>query len=358
MLELELRRSLGGFTLEASLVVPAASVLVLVGENGSGKSTLLRLVAGLLVPDAGVVRLEGRVLVDRAAGVFVPPEHRPVGYVAQDYALFPHLSVRDNVAFGPRALRLPGDRVRERVERALERFALGELAARHPGELSGGQQQRVALARALVLDPEVLLLDEPLAALDLATRRAVRGELRRLLGALPCATLLVTHQPSEALAFGERIAVMEAGRVTQCGPRAEFLLRPRSGYVAEFLGVNVLDGEVVGPPADGLVIVAVGDGRVSVPDPGWIGPVRLVLHPREVVVSLEPPGGSARNALRGRVEELIPEPPSGERVRVMLSTRPPLAAEITRHSAELLGLRPGVEVFASFKATGIAVLPP
>ncbi len=357
MLALDVRHRLGDFRLEAALDVPPASVLVLVGENGSGKSTLLRIVAGLIEPDDGRVTIGTRRVSDRATGLFVPARDRGVGYVAQDYALFPHLSVRDNVGFGLGPAHGSRAARRARLDEALTRFDLRDLAGRRPSQLSGGQQQRVALARALVLEPLVLLLDEPLAALDLQTRRAVRGELRRLLAGLPCATLFVTHQPTEALVFGERIAVLEEGRVTQCGPRLEFLLHPRSTYAAEFLGVNLLEGDIVGPADGGLARVQVEGGTITVPHPGRPGRVRLLLHPREITLSREAPGGSARNVLRGAVEELIPEPPDGERVRVLLSTRPPLTAEITRESSELLGLSPGAAVHASFKATGVNVLP-
>ena len=355
MLEIEVRRRLGAFTLDAGLAVAPGSVTVLVGESGSGKTTLLRLIAGLLAPDHGRIAWNGAVLSDQATGQFVPPERRPVGYVAQDYALFPHLNVRDNLAFGLRADGRPRREVRERASRALERFDLVALAGRRPRELSGGQQQRVALARALVLDPGILLLDEPLSALDLKTRRAVRSELRRTLAGLSCATLLVTHHPSEALALGEHVAVLEDGRITQHGARAEFVRRPGSQYVAEFLGVNLLEGEIREPGANGVARVQVEGGVLEVPDPGRTGAVRLVVHPHDIVVSVVAPVGSARNVLRGTVEELIPEPPAGERIRALLATRPMLAAQITRSTVEALGLRPGVEVHASFKATAVEV---
>jgi molybdate transport system ATP-binding protein len=357
VLEIQVRHRLGSFALDAALAVGPGSVTVLVGENGSGKSTLLRLIAGLLEPDQGRIALDGEALFDRAGGRFVPAEERPVGYVAQDYALFPHLSARENVAFGLRALGRPSREMRERVSSALERFGLTALAGQRPHQLSGGQQQRVALARALVLDPAVLLLDEPLSALDLVTRRTVRGELRRTLEGLSCATLFVTHQPAEALAFGQQIVVLEAGRVSQSGSRGDFVRHPRSRYVAEFLGVNLLEGRITERRADGFVSVAFEGGTLVVPDPGGEGPVWLLVHPHDIVLSIEPPAGSARNVLRGRVEELIPEPPSGERVRVLLSTRPPLAAQITQQAAQALGLVPGAQVFASFKATAVAALP-
>jgi molybdate transport system ATP-binding protein len=358
VLIVETRSRIGSFQLDVRLTAPPGTVTVLVGESGSGKSTLLRVVAGLLSPDEGRVTLDGVALTDRAAGVLVPPESRPVGYVAQDYALFPHLSVAENVAFGPRSLGLPGSVIRDRTGRALERFDLAAFATRKPHQLSGGQQQRVALARALVLDPAILLLDEPLSALDLLTRRAVRTELRSILAGLSCVTLFVTHQPSEALALGDQITVLEAGQITQSGGRADFVRHPRSRYVAEFLGVNLLVGTIWKPGAEGLAVVDLDGSHLVIPDPGVVGPVRLVVRPDEIVVSRETPSGSARNVLRGAIQELVPEPPSGDQVRLLLASRPPLAALVTHASVEALGLRPGTEVYASFKATAVRSDPP
>jgi molybdate transport system ATP-binding protein len=231
---------------------------------------------------------------------------------------------------------------------------VGGLAPRRPRELSGGEQQRVALARALVLEPRLLLLDEPLSALDPRTQRAIRAELRRALAGRPCVTLYVTHSPAEALAFGDRIAVLEAGRVSQQGSRDDLARRPRSSYVAAFLGLNLFRGRVVEREAGGLTRVAVPGGTILVSDPGDGDEVSLVLHPHEITLSLARPEGSARNVLRGEVQEVIPEPPAGERVRVPLATEPPLTAEVTRQAAEALGLRPGLAVYAAFKATALA----
>jgi molybdate transport system ATP-binding protein len=357
MLEIEARLRRGEFHLDAALVARRGRATVLVGESGSGKTTLLRLVAGLIAPDSGRIVLDGTVLAEPATGRFVPAEKRPVGYVAQDLTLFPHLTVRDNVAFGLRAARRPAAEVKPRTEAALARFELAPLAARRPHQLSGGQQQRVALARALVLDPAVLLLDEPLSALDVVTRRQVRGELRRTLDQLPCVTLIVTHQPFEALALGDEIVVLESGAVSQAGPRGDLLRHPRSRYIAEFLGVNLFAGEIRERGADGLAALAVEGGVLWAPDPGRTGMARVLVHPHDVVVSLEPPAGSARNVLHGAIEEIVPEPPAGERVRLVLATRPPLAAQVTRGAVESLGLRRGHAVYASFKATAVETLP-
>ena len=355
MLRARVARRLGGFSLEASVEAGDRSVLVLVGESGSGKSTLLRLLAGLVDPDEGIIALGQETWFDSAAGTSLPPEGRAVGYVAQDYALFPHLSVRENVAFGLRASRVADVPLRARVNTALRRLDVLEMAGRKPHELSGGQQQRVAIARAIVLEPRLLLLDEPLSALDLKTRSEIRGELRRLLEELPCSTVYVTHSPTEAMAFGERIAVLEGGRISQQGSRDDLMRHPRSAYVAAFLGVNLLRG-TADPGAHGVARIATPEGEIAVVEPPGAGDVALVIHPREIILSRERPLGSARNVFEGTIEELVPEPPAGETVRVMLATRPPLAAEVTRTSSEALGLSPGVRVFASFKATGVSVI--
>jgi molybdate transport system ATP-binding protein len=236
MLEVEVACRRGAFQLEAEFRAAGRETLVLAGESGAGKSTLLHLLAGLLHPDRGRIALDGETWFDARASIREPAFRRPVGYVAQDYALFPHLSARENVAFGLRALGLGHEEIAPRVSAALDRFGIADLAARRPGELSGGQRQRVALARALILEPRLLLLDEPLSALDLRTRRVVRGELKRLLAEIPCITVLVTHNPAEAIAMGGRVAVLEAGHIVGIGTPGELRLEARSDYVAEFLG--------------------------------------------------------------------------------------------------------------------------
>jgi len=347
-----------GFTLEAAFLVAAGETLVLAGESGAGKSTLLRALAGLYDPAAGHIAVDGVRWFDRAAGISLAPDRRSVGWVPQDLALFPHLPVLDNVAFGLRARGERGSRARARAREALARVGVADLAARRPGQLSGGQQQRVALARALAGEPRLLLLDEPLSALDLPTRRAVRGELRRLLAELPCTTVLVTHNAVEALLFGDRIAVLEGGRIAQEGNRDELLRRPRSGYVAEFMGVNLLRGQLRGHGGDGLAEVLTADGPVIVAAPANVeGEIFVAVSPREITLYREAPVGSARNLYRGPVLEMVPEPPFGERVRVVLGTHPRLVADVTREAAVELGLTEGDEVYASFKATGTVTYP-
>jgi molybdate transport system ATP-binding protein len=231
-------------------------------------------------------------------------------------------------------------------------LGIGDLAGRPIAGLSGGQQQRVALARALVLDPDILLLDEPLSALDLRTRRGVRNELRRLLRQLPCVTLYVTHNPVEAMFFGERIAVLERGRITQVGTRDDLLRHPRSIHVAELVGTNLLYG-TAGRASGGVAEVRTVDGVLLVTEGATEGEVFVTVSPREITIYREPPDGSAQNLFKGAILELVPEPPDGERVRVALGTTPPLVAEVTREAVQALGLREGLEVHAGFKATGV-----
>jgi molybdate transport system ATP-binding protein len=353
VLQLNVARRQGGLELDLALGVAAGDTLALVGESGAGKTTVLRLVAGLLSPDQGRIEVGGETWTDTDARIALPAERRSVGYVQQDYALFPHLSVARNIAFGLEAEGVGRGELRRRTGLALERFGLLELARRRPADLSGGQQQRVALARALVLEPAVLLLDEPMSALDVATRRTVRGELRAILATLPCATIYVTHNPIEALVFGDRIAVLERGRLTQVGGGDELVARPRSPYVAEFVGVNLLRGTVESDGESGGARFRFEGGALTMAGPVEEGPGFVVVSPRDIVLSREPPAGSARNVVRGRVREVVPEPPLGERVRVVLDAEPALVAEVTPAAVASLELRPGELVYAAFKATGV-----
>ena len=353
MLRAALVKRYAAFQLEAELEVEPGATLVLIGESGAGKSTVLRLLAGLEDPDQGRIEVAGQVWFDARSSTSLPPWRRDVGYVPQDYALFPHLSVFDNVGFGLTAQGCSRREVGVRVAEALARLQISELERRAPGELSGGQRQRVAVARALVTEPKLLLLDEPLSALDLQTRRVLRTELRRLLAGLPCVTIYVTHAPLEATTFGERVVVLEQGRASQSGSRDDLLRHPKSTYIAEFMGANLFHGRVAFRDATGFAEIHTGERTLSVVDPGGDDEVFVAVGPREITLHLERPGGSALNVFEGPIDELVPEPPFGERLRVSLATRPPLVAEVTRHSVEAMKLAPGQRVYASFKATAV-----
>ncbi|HUF36061.1 MAG TPA: ABC transporter ATP-binding protein [Gemmatimonadales bacterium] len=352
MLEISAVRRRGAFALSVELSLRQGETTVLVGESGAGKTTVLRLVAGLDQPDEGRIVLDDWTWLDTATGVTLPAWRRGVGYVFQDYALFPHLTVADNVGFGLRAAGVGRRETAERARATLDRLGIGDLAGRRVSALSGGQQQRVALARAVVLDPDVLLLDEPMSALDLRTRRGIRAELRRLLRGLPCSTLYVTHNPVEAMFFGERLVAMERGRVTQSGTRDDLLRHPRSAYVAELVGTNLLYGSAAMERGGGVEI-RTGDGPLAVRQDAAEGEVFATVSPRDITLYRERPEASAQNLFTGPIVELVPEPPGGERVRVALGTVPPLVAEVTREAVAALELREGLVVHAGFKATGV-----
>jgi molybdate transport system ATP-binding protein len=338
-LHIRLSHPLRAFRLEVALDVGAETV-ALVGPSGAGKTTLLRAVAGLLRPEDGTVASGGETWLDTKRGVSLPPERRSVGLVFQEYALFPHMTVAANVAYGGRA----------RAAELLERFGLARLAHARPAELSGGERQRVALARALARDPRVLLLDEPLAALDTQTRTTLRAELGERLRELGLPALLVTHDYGDAAALADRIGVLVEGRIVQVGTAAELVAAPASPFVAEFTGVNFLRG-TAGPGPDGLTVVRLADGsRVYSTDAGS-GHVGVVVPPWEVTLARSAPADSARNHLVGRIRALTPV---GNRVRVRVG---PLTAEVTAASAEQLELRPGDRVVATFKAAGTRLVP-
>jgi molybdate transport system ATP-binding protein len=347
-LEVGLGLTLGQLHLEVELAVGAGELVVLLGPNGAGKTTLLRALAGLVALDRGRVVLDGEVLEDSGTGRHVPTERRPVGFVFQDHLLFPHLSALENVAFGLRARGVGRVEARRRAAAWLERVGLAGHAGSRPRALSGGQAQRVALARAMVTDPRLLLLDEPLAALDVASRSGVRRDLRRHLATFDGSRLLVTHDPLEAMALADRLVVLEAGRVTQTGTADEVRRRPRSRYVAELVGVNLFRGRAVGDAIGlegGGTLIAAGDHH---------GEVFAAVHPHAVAVHRRVPEGTPRNVLAGTAD---PIEVVGDRVRVRVAGPVPIVAEVTPGAAAELGLADGGPVWASVKATEVAVYP-
>jgi molybdate transport system ATP-binding protein len=339
---------LGDFTLDVELDVAAGEILAVLGPNGSGKSTLLRALSGLRSIDRGRITLDGVVFDDPSAGTLVAPEARPVGFVFQDHLLFDHLSALENVAFGLRARGVRKVEARSSAQRWLDRVGLGEFAAVRPPRLSGGQAQRVALARALAIEPAMLLLDEPLSALDVQTRQDVRRAMREHLATFPGVRILVTHDPIDAYALADRVAVLEGGRLAQVGTISDVTAHPRSRYVAELVGTNLVRGIV----ADGVLITDDGARLVVPAEPG---PVFAVIRPQAVTLSLgDDPRSSARNHLTGTVVDIDR---LGDRARVGVDGPIPLVAEITIGALEALGLRPGDAVHAVLKATDITTYP-
>ena len=325
---------------ELSLALGVERTVALVGPSGAGKSSVLRVIAGLARPEAGRVDLDGEVWVDVERRTFRPPEERRVGLVFQEYALFPHLSVRQNVAFGGKA----------RADELLERFGLSHLAAARPGNLSGGERQRVALARALARDPGVLLLDEPLAALDAHTKASVRVELEELLRGLDLPTLIVTHDYEDAVALADTVGVLVEGRLRQLGSPAELVARPDDPFVASFTGANLLRGHAE-RLEDGLTSIRLESGEVVYSTDLARGKVGVVVYPWDVVVGRVQVDASAMNLLAGEIASVVQV---GNRVRVRIG---PLTAEVTAASAEKLELVRGGTAFVSFKATGTRLVP-
>ena len=326
-----------GFDVELALEVGSETV-ALVGPSGAGKTTILRAIAGLARPSRGTIDCDGaRWFGD---GTNLRPEQRSVGFVFQEYALFPHLSVERNVAFGGR----------ERTAELLERFHIANLAKARPDELSGGERQRVALARALARDPAVLLLDEPMSALDAHTRAGVRAELQELLRELALPAIIVTHDFEDAGALADRVGVISEGRLLQLGSPDELVAAPADAFVASFTGGNLLHG-FARPTREGLTEVVLDGGAVVFSTDRADGRVGVVVYPWEVSIAHATAADSALNHVSAPISSLVA---IGNRVRVRVG---PLVGEVTTSSAERLGLERGQVVIASFKATGARLVP-
>jgi molybdenum ABC transporter ATP-binding protein len=336
-LRLDLSLPRRGFDVELALDVGDETV-ALVGPSGAGKTTVLRAVAGLTRPARGLVSCGSEVWFDSARGVDVRPEDRSVGFVFQEYALFPHLTVEQNVTFGG-----------GRADRLLWRMGIEHLAKTKPGELSGGERQRVAIARALARSPRVLLLDEPMAALDPHTRGSVRAELHDLLRELALPALLVTHDFEDAAALADRVGVLAEGRLRQIGTPADLLGSPADPFVARLAGANVLSG-VAARTAHGLTGILLDAGPTIFAADAGSGKTDVVVYPWDVSLAREAPDDSALNHIR---DEIVSLTPLGNRARVRLKL---LTAEVTTASIERLELRPGDRVVASFKATQARLL--
>ena len=345
--DLTVRR--GEFTLQAADAITDGEVLAILGPNGSGKSTLVRSLCGLQAIDAGTIAIDGRVVDDPGSGIFVPPEHRRLGAMLQGDSLFGHLSALENVAFGLRSSGTDRRTARLHARSWLERLGIDEFADRRPPSLSGGQAQRVALARALAADPRLLVLDEPMSALDARVRADVRRTLRGHLDAHPITTVLITHDPIDAHLLADRVLVIEEGRVSQTGTLEEVTGRPRSRHVADMIGRTIVEGTIragVLHTDDGVPVVV----RPDAPD----GRALAVIAPASVVLHTTHPEGSSRNVWSMLVVAIDRAP---DHVRVRLGGGLELVSELTPAGADALAISVGDTLWASLKASEITIVP-
>jgi molybdate transport system ATP-binding protein len=338
----------GAFRLDLRLSIADGEVVALLGPNGAGKTTALGALAGLTPLTDGSVRVGDRTLDDVRGGRWTPPERRPIGVVFQDYLLFPHLSALENVAFGPRSHGAGRAEARAVAAGWLDRVGLADQARRKPRQLSGGQAQRVALARALAVGPELLLLDEPLAALDARTRLETRAALQHHLAAHAGATLLVTHDPLDAIVLADRLVIVEHGAVVQEGDAAAVTARPRTDYVARLVGLNLYRGRARGRTVDvgGRIALAVADDVE--------GEAFVAFPPAAVALYVEEPHGSPRNTWPVTIAAIQPH---GDNVRIRLEGVLPAAADVTPAAAAHLDLTPGRRVWAAVKAAETRAYP-
>jgi molybdate transport system ATP-binding protein len=347
VLRAELAHAVGGIELDVGLDVQAGRCLALAGPSGAGKSTILRLIAGTARPDRGRITHGDDVWVDTSNGAWLPPERRRCGYLFQDYALFPHLSAWRNVAYGLRSA--PSSKRRATALSLLGQFGLAHLADAKPATLSGGERQRVALARALAPQPAVLLLDEPLSALDARTRASAGRELAETLGSLDLPVILVTHEFNEAAMLGDEIGVIDHGTIIQRGSASELAAAPASAFIADFTGAVVLTGTA--RAADGeLTTVDLDGGGVARTTDRGAGRVALSVYPWEITISSAPVPAdeSAQNRVSARITSVTTV---GSRVRLGLAAGQPLVAEVTGKAIDDLHLAVGLEVTATWKAT-------
>jgi molybdate transport system ATP-binding protein len=340
--------SIGALDLAVDLMVPAGGTVAVLGPNGAGKSTLLRALAGLVPLHDGRVVLDGELLEDPAAGVRRAPNTRRIGMLFSEGLLFPHLSARDNVAFGLRAAGRSRTAARAAAEEWLRRLDIPDTATLPASALSAGQGQRVALARALAIEPRMLLLDEPMSALDATAREHIIHTLRTHLAAFPGPAVIVTHDPLEAITLAERIVILEGGTTTQQGTVEEVTRRPRSTWAASLVGLNLFTGV-----ADGLAVRLPTGGTLVTATPRH-GPVFAVVDPGAVALYREEPVGSPRNIWQAEVSGVERH---GDRVRVTLAGTVPIVAVVTPAAVAALDLTTGGTVWAAVKATEVETFP-
>jgi len=337
--------NLGSFSLrDISLDIAENEYFVLLGPTGAGKTLLLELIAGFHLPD------EGHILLNGLDVTYEPPERRQVGFVYQDYSLFPHMTVEENIAFGLEARKFPKDEIKRRVKEMMELLGIPHLGGRYPSTLSGGEQQRVSVARALAVDPKVLLLDEPLSALDPRTQETIRDELRKIHESRGVTTVHVTHNQSEAIVLADRIGLLMNGEIVQVGTPENLFSKPLNEKVAIFVGVeNVLTGRVRSN-REGVAAIEVGDRMVYAVTDIREGEVDVYIRPENIVLSRAQLKSSARNVFEGKILRITN---LGPVLNIELDNG--LKVFITKQSAEDMRLKPGVQVYASFKATATHV---
>ena len=338
------------FVLDVDLELQAGKTTALLGPNGSGKSTFVAAVAGLVPIDSGMISLGSRVLDDPSSGVFVAPELREAGVVFQKYLLFEHLDVLDNISFAASTRGVAKAEARSQAQAWVDSFELGGLETRRPSQLSGGQAQRVAVARALAAKPAMLLLDEPLAALDVETRGVLRRLLRRHLEQYEGPRLLITHDPVDAFLLADSVVIIENGRVTQQGPPEQIAQRPATPYAAALAGLNLL----VGTNSGGVVALSDSELSLATSDTQTSGSVIVTIAPNAIALHATEPHGSPRNSWETSVATIEN---SGDIVRITLGGPLSLNVDITPGAAKSMELAPGHQVWASVKATEVFVNP-
>lgn len=335
-----------GFLVDIELDIAPGTVLAMVGPNGAGKTTVVSALAGLNPLEAGHINLNGVTLDNPGDGAFVPPSDRQIGVVFQDGLLFPHLDVRANIGFGLTARDSGRDQIEGSVDRWLDRLGLRGLAGRLPRELSGGEAQRVALARALVLEPDMLILDEPMGSLDVSSRSQVRSLIKSFLYEFEQPALVISHDPLEAFMLGDEIAIIEEGSITQRGSVDDIRMHPATKYAADVAGTNLVAGTASGDT------VTVGSHTLHIPATDTEGRVVVSFHPRTVALHIGQPEGSPRNVWHttiDRIDDL------DSIVRVRTGGPLPVIAEVTKGAAETLALVPGMAIWVSVKATELVV---
>ncbi len=340
-----LTHTLGSFSIKnISLHIPENEYFVLLGPTGAGKTLILELIAGFHIPH------KGQILLNNSDVTHLPPEKRNIGFVYQDYSLFPHMTVKDNIAFGLEMHKIPQVNVKRKVKEMMRLMGITHLKGRYPSTLSGGEQQRVSLARALAINPKVLLLDEPLSAVDPRTQSSLREKLKRIHETQNVTTVHVTHDQTEALLLADRIGVIMNGEIIQVSSPHELFNRPINERIADFVGVeNILKG-LIKSNRNGIALIDVGNREIYALTEIKNGNVYIFIRPENIVLSKDPLQSSARNVFKSRIARITD---LGPILNVELNDG--LKVFVTKQSAEEMSLEQGVEVYAYFKATATHV---